>query len=106
MSGTSFAAAWPLTGREDELRTLAQTLTGRRPRSVVLVGPAGVGKTRLAREALAIADKAGRATRWVTATHSVARTPLGAFATLLPAADATGADTLQDLLRRYAAEVV
>jgi DNA-binding CsgD family transcriptional regulator len=104
--GPSFATAWPLTGRDDELHRLAQVLTDRRPRSVVLVGPAGVGKTRLAREAQAIAEGAGRATRWVTATHTVARTPLGAFAALLPAADPTGADTVQDLLRRYATALV
>jgi DNA-binding CsgD family transcriptional regulator len=100
--GLSFAAAWPLTGRDDELRVLQRVLSDRRPRSVVLVGPAGVGKTRLAREAQAIAERSGRVTRWVTATHSVARSPLGAFATLLPAADSAGADTVQDLLRRYA----
>jgi DNA-binding CsgD family transcriptional regulator len=99
------AAPWPLTGRHSELDLLRTALTGRRPRSAVLVGPAGAGKTRLAREAQALAAAAGRSTQWVTATHTSARTPLGAFAPLLPVTE-TAADTLQDLLRRSAQALV
>ncbi|MFN2536146.1 MAG: AAA family ATPase [Pseudonocardiaceae bacterium] len=48
---------WPLTGRVKELSRISG-LTRRRdgPAGVVLAGPAGVGKTRLAREALAAAE--------------------------------------------------
>jgi DNA-binding CsgD family transcriptional regulator len=104
------SAPWPLTGRHSELDALRSALTGRRARSVVLVGPAGAGKTRLAREAQGVAQGAGRVTQWVTATHSSVRTPLGAFAPLLPATDATTAgsttDSLQDLLRRSARALI
>ncbi|MGB7798027.1 MAG: ATP-binding protein, partial [Pseudonocardiaceae bacterium] len=45
---------WPLTGRAEELNRLSElTLSRDGPAGVVLAGPAGVGKTRLARETLA-----------------------------------------------------
>ena len=50
----------------------------------MLAGPAGVGKTRLAREAAAAAERGGETVRWVRATRSASPIPLGAFAPLLP----------------------
>ena len=50
---------------------------------MVLAGPAGVGKTRLAREALAAAEHRGMLTRWAVATVSARALPLGAFAATL-----------------------
>ena len=98
---------WPLSGRDRELEKVREALRGRRARSVVVVGPAGVGKTRLAREARRLVEAAGRSTLWVTATHSSARTPLGVFAALLPeAVGSASTDTLQDLLRRAAVQLV
>ncbi|MGH3962176.1 MAG: LuxR C-terminal-related transcriptional regulator [Pseudonocardiaceae bacterium] len=78
------AAAWPLTGRAEEL-SLISGLTRRRdgPAGVVLAGAAGVGKTRLAREALAAAEQRGALTRWAVATASARVLPLGAFAATL-----------------------
>lgn len=78
------ARVWPLTGRLEELRFVDAAL--RRaggPQGVVLAGAAGVGKTRLAREALAVAAQRGAATRWATATASARELPLGAFGGLL-----------------------
>lgn len=75
---------WPLTGRAEELRFIAAA--ARRvgtPRGVVLAGAAGVGKTRLAREALAAVARRGAATRWVAATASARGLPLGAFGALM-----------------------
>lgn len=73
--------SWPLTGRDEELRFVeAQLRPAEQPRGVVLAGMAGVGKTRLALEALAAAEERGLETRWVSATVSARRVPLGAFA--------------------------
>src|SRR5438477_590704 len=58
---------WPLLGREAELRYVAEAIAGGRP-GIVLVGSAGVGKTRLAREAVNRAEEGGSATAWVVAT--------------------------------------
>ncbi|MCA1835248.1 MAG: helix-turn-helix transcriptional regulator, partial [Actinobacteria bacterium] len=52
-------------------------------RGVVLAGAAGVGKTRLAREALAVAHRRGAVTRWAVGTASARGLPLGAFAAQL-----------------------
>ncbi|MBV9057819.1 MAG: helix-turn-helix transcriptional regulator [Pseudonocardiales bacterium] len=77
-------AMWPLTGRAEELSVI-NGLTRRQAGTagVVLAGAAGVGKTRLAREALAIAKQRGALTRWVVATASARTLPLGAFAATL-----------------------
>ena len=40
----------PAYERETDVTRLAEALTGRRPRSVLLIGPAGVGKTAVLRE--------------------------------------------------------
>ncbi|MCA1836491.1 MAG: ATP-binding protein [Actinobacteria bacterium] len=78
------AATWPLTGRAEELSVISR-LTHRRdgPVGVVLAGAAGVGKTRLAREALVVAAQRGALTRWAVATASARALPLGAFAATL-----------------------
>jgi len=75
------AATWPLAGLAEELSLISE-LTRRRdgPTGVVLAGPAGVGKTRLAREVLAAAQQRGAVTRWAVATASARALPLGAFA--------------------------
>jgi AAA ATPase domain len=75
---------WPLTGRAEELSRISG-LTHRRdePAGAVLAGAAGVGKTRLAREALAAAEQHGALTRWAVATASARALPLGAFAAML-----------------------
>jgi len=45
--------AWPFVGRDEQLRFIAATYREASVSGVVIVGDAGVGKTRLAREALA-----------------------------------------------------
>ncbi|MGH3972801.1 MAG: AAA family ATPase, partial [Pseudonocardiaceae bacterium] len=89
-------------GRDSELQFIAERMTGLEARSVVVAGPAGVGKTRLAREALAAAKRSGRATRWAAGTSAAAAIPLGAVAHLLPALG-TASDPLTLLQRAGAA---
>jgi ATP/maltotriose-dependent transcriptional regulator MalT len=78
---------WPLTGRDAELRLVGETLSDGSTGGVVLAGPAGVGKTRLAVEASELARAQGCAVAWVRASRSARSIPLGAFAALLPATD-------------------
>jgi DNA-binding CsgD family transcriptional regulator len=82
------AEAWPLIGRDEELR-LVGSLTRRHSAAggVVLAGAAGVGKTRLAQEVLAEAARRGALTRWAAATASARVLPLGAFTAMVAAVD-------------------
>ena len=69
-----------LAGREEELAAIRRALSGPGSRhGVLIVGNAGVGKTRLAREALSHAAAAGHRTNWFVATESAREIPLGAF---------------------------
>ena len=73
--------AWPLTGRAEELEVIAGVLRDDGPfAGVVIAGSAGVGKTRLAREAMAVAAERGWTVRWVVGTLAAQSIPLGAFA--------------------------
>ena len=80
---------WPLTGRDEELRRVAAAI---RPGAagIVVAGPAGVGKTRLAREALAVPAGRGETVVWAHGSTAARPFPLGAFAGLLdvPTGDA------------------
>ena len=80
-------AHWPLTGRREELSIIERTLGEDQYRGLLLAGAPGVGKTRLAREALAAADAAGCETKWAVASRAVAAIPFGAVAHLLPPAE-------------------
>ena len=72
---------WPLTGRAEELRLIDAALNGPAGTAgVAIAGRAGVGKSRLAREALAVAASHGYAARWAVGTTSAREVPLGAFA--------------------------
>lgn len=79
------AAVWPLVGREQELRFVAGALRARSTSpGVVLAGAAGVGKTRLAREATSrAAAQRGSQAGWAYGTASARSTPLGAFEALI-----------------------
>jgi DNA-binding CsgD family transcriptional regulator len=92
--------SWPIVGRSADLARIAELLRSDGAAGAVLVGEAGVGKTRLAREALRDAGHA--ATMWVVASASASTIPLGAFASVLPAGDRGSGDML-DLLQQAAA---
>ena len=61
--------AWPLVGRAAELHRLHDLVSASDSPGVMIAGPAGVGKTRLALECLRLAEGAGMATARVTATR-------------------------------------
>ncbi len=75
--------SWALVGRALELERVTASHT-EGSAGIVIRGGAGVGKSRLAREALAIFGDRGCATGWVQATQSARSVPLGAFATIIP----------------------
>ncbi|OBG15884.1 hypothetical protein A5765_08180 [Mycolicibacterium celeriflavum] len=70
------ATAWPLVGRHDELALTHAAIA--ESGAVVLTGAAGVGKSRLAREA--VEQTQYRIARWIAATQTGRSVPLGALA--------------------------
>lgn len=103
--GTTPRPDWPLVGRARELQALRDLLEEGPPPAVVLAGPLGVGKTRLAHECLALAGASGMATARAVATHAASRIPFGALAPLLhTTSPRPGAiDDRADVLRRSVA---
>lgn len=98
---------WPFVGRDDELAALASMIADPSSRGVVLAGPAGVGKTRLATECATRAKRDIDCFVARAAGHqSSAELPFGALAHLLPAVD-HGEETMRQdrygLLRQSAA---
>jgi hypothetical protein len=73
---------WPLVGRSEELAVIAEATraTGERAHGIVLSGSAGVGKTRVAREAVASCSARSTRRHWIIGTASARSVPLGAFA--------------------------
>jgi DNA-binding CsgD family transcriptional regulator len=84
--------AWPLTGRSAEMRLIEAALSDPGSSGVVVCGSAGVGKSRIAREALAAAESRRWEVRWTVGTTSARTLPLGALASWAASA---GPDTLQ-----------
>jgi DNA-binding CsgD family transcriptional regulator/tetratricopeptide (TPR) repeat protein len=74
-----------LIGRQDDLEAFTAALDDPRTHGIVIHGPAGVGKTRLGDEFLALAAGRERAVGRATATGAARLVPLGAMAHLLPA---------------------
>src|ERR1700761_8584756 len=95
---SSLARAWPLVGRDRELAEIAAARADGGCHGVVLVAEAGVGKSRLAREAQATAQREGAFVEWVQATRSAATVPLAAVADLVP--ETVRSDDVVALMRR------
>ena len=96
-------------GRAAELAELELLTTGPGPHAAVVVGPAGVGKTRLAREWMNSAERVGLAILWIPATQSVSELPFGALASFLPTTGQDSeapADSWPELLRRLGETLV
>lgn len=97
-TGSGAAHGWPLIGRDEELEQIAALRANEASPAVAVIAPAGVGKSRLAREAVAAAADAGAMVWWVQGTRSAAEVPLAACAELLPP-DARADDPLLQLQR-------
>ncbi|MGH8899741.1 MAG: LuxR C-terminal-related transcriptional regulator [Egibacteraceae bacterium] len=91
---------WPLVGRQEVLRRIAEAMRRPGAAGVVLVGAAGVGKTRLATEALGEAGRRGLDTLWTVATEAAASIPYGPVVDLLPKPADEESSTRLDLLQR------
>src|SRR4051794_9593555 len=77
--------AWPLCGRDEEADLIGSVVGP--PDSggtVVVLGSAGVGKTRLLRELSSRLEEEGRTVRWVVGGPLAQQMPLGAVAEYLP----------------------
>jgi DNA-binding CsgD family transcriptional regulator/type II secretory pathway predicted ATPase ExeA len=99
MSGDpALANAWPLVGRNRELEMIASARANPGCHGVIVIADAGVGKSRLAREAQAAAQRDGAFVDWIQATRSAASVPLAAVAELVP--DEVRSDDTVALLRR------
>ena len=97
------ARVWPLVGRAEELAAVAEVMDSDVGGGVLLAGPPGVGKTRLATECLALATERGWLSAVVRANQAVASIPYGAFAPHLAAAFRNDGDV--DALRQAAAAI-
>ncbi|WP_102144149.1 LuxR C-terminal-related transcriptional regulator [Mycobacterium hubeiense] len=73
---------WPLVGRSEELGVIADATraVADRARGIVLSGSAGIGKTRLAREAVAQCASRSARRHWIVGTSSARSVPLAVFA--------------------------
>ena len=97
------AIDWPLVGRASELAAIAELLANADRSGVVLAGPAGVGKTRLAEECAALAARAGFRVVTISASDAARSIPLGALAHLLEPEPRR--ELRVDLLQRAAASI-
>ncbi|MUL84427.1 MULTISPECIES: LuxR family transcriptional regulator [unclassified Mycolicibacterium] len=80
--------AWPLTGRLEETRLIDAALASAALSGIVIYGAAGVGKSRIAREALSTVAADGHETRWAVGTSAARALPLGTFARWVGTSDA------------------
>jgi DNA-binding CsgD family transcriptional regulator len=83
---------WPLIGRSEEMQTVEAAISAPDLSGIVVCGAAGVGKSRIVREALSAVKAHRYECRWAVGTTSAQKLPLGAFASWT---ETTGSDRLQ-----------
>jgi hypothetical protein len=79
IGGSLQTTSGPLS-RSLEMRLIAAAITRSDLSGIVVCGAAGVGKSRIAREALSSLASRGCEIRWAIGTSSARAPPLGAFA--------------------------
>jgi DNA-binding CsgD family transcriptional regulator len=70
---------WPLVGRSEEMRAIEAAILASDVSGIVLHGAAGVGKSRIVREALLAAESHGCEGRLAVGASSARAIPLGVF---------------------------
>ncbi|WP_173164976.1 AAA family ATPase [Phytohabitans suffuscus] len=79
---------WPFEGRDEEVARIVSAFRGHDLDAAMVTAPAGVGKTRLARQVAHRLD--GVRTVWIGATRAAGTIPFGALAPLLPDGEPVG----------------
>ena len=85
---------WPLVGRSVELAVIKSTVRAGDASGVILVGPAGIGKTRLAAEWIAAREKTGDSVIRIVGSEALSAIPLGALIPILPTSPSDGTDVI------------
>ena len=70
---------WPLIGRSEEMRAIKAAISSSDVSGIVVYGAAGVGKSRLIRDALTAAESDGHEGRLAVGASSARAIPLGVF---------------------------
>jgi DNA-binding CsgD family transcriptional regulator len=70
---------WPLVGRAEEMRAIEAAILASDVSGIVIYGAAGVGKSRIVREALSAAESHGCEGRLAVGASSARAIPLGVF---------------------------
>lgn len=88
----------PFVGRAAEMRAIETAISDPEVAGILVSGAAGVGKSRIAREALSAAASRGCQTRWTVGTSSARNIPLGAFSAWAPSGATQPVHLLQGVI--------
>ena len=85
------------------MRTIEAAISAPAVSGILVCGAAGVGKSRIAREALSAAASQGCETRWTAGTSSARAIPLGAFTAWAPSGVSDTVQLLQGVIESLTA---
>lgn len=71
---------WPMVGRTEEIDVITAAVLDPQTAGIVIYGGMGVGKSRVAKEALNALAESGCTVHWTVGSSSAKNLPLGAFA--------------------------